>query len=598
MKLSSMTEQLGRFEKLFMNARRAPIIHNLLVLLLLSSLVLGYDDGVSVCSFKSLAADTATSIADCNNRNTLLNNLPEASKRLRYDPFPELFSADAVESFKRYSRFKREKSDTVDSKNKQHVDKNKKPIRKSPRIQEWDPDDGMKCIDLSAYSTVIDFSCIYTFPSEVLHHTYDCFVGNYELFNAAQNHDNNSTILIVPYEETNQANMMPFVDFFLPKKKRQAAVVTHRYMKLGADYHDLGCFIVNSKAKVIYTNLEALWLDFYAFDQFPPSHPRIVHMMNTAQRFRKAIQTATKTLELQKSTGRTILFIHRSENRILSNSDAIVKAINDAVTSTQLHGQLRTTTFYGNETFVDTVLLFQQASVVVAFHGAGLVNTLYCSNDAIIVELSIALLTSDQKPKDNDVPPIWRSNHVIGTLCQLHWVTYLLRPTDYLVRLDKEKHGFLFQLDLHTITMLQTDITRLATIIKTKMLAIFSKSSSPSSSVSTQSQGSYEVFTGNSSDTITPMKLIEKSDNPSKQGVLKPPDKGHQLDNPSKQGALKPLDKNHQSDNPSKQSALKPLDKGHRHDHDGPPVGRKQNGEKKGQTGRKKTVLKRETNNE
>ena len=525
-----------------MNARRTPVIHNLLVLLLLSSLVLGYDDGVSVCSFKSLAADTAASITDCSNRNTLLNNLPEASKRLRYDPFPELFSADAVESFKRYRRFKREKSDTADSKNKQHVDKNKKPIKKSPRIQEWDPDDGMKCIDLSAYSTVIDFSCIYMWSSEVFHHTFECLMGNYDLFNAAQNHDDNSTILIVPYEQTKRANLMPFVDFFLPKKMRQAAVVKHRYMKLGGHpredarfgYQNHDCFIVKTQATVMYSNLETLWLDYWAIDQVLPSHPRLVYMMKTAQRFQKAVLTATKRLELQRSADRTILFIHRSETRILSNSDAIVKAINDAVTSTQLHGHLRTTIFYGNETFVDTVLLFQQAAVVVAFHGAGLINTIYCSNDAVVVELSIAAEPEvDRKPKDNEIPPMWRSNHVIGTLCQLHWVTYLLRPAASLLRLDKEKQGFLFQLHLHTVTMLQTDITRLASIIKDKMLDIFSKSSSSSSSsslsplyASKQSQGSFLVVTSKDPNAITPMSIFGQSSNPSNQSTLKPKKRG------------------------------------------------------------------------
>ena len=473
MKLPSIPVVLEKFETPLMNAKIAPIIHLLLVL---SYLVVAFDDEVSVCRFqKSLATDTASSMADCSRRNTVVNNLPEAEKRLRYDPFPELFSADAVDSFKRYRRFKREKSATVDGKNKQHLDKNKKPVKKVARIQEWDPDDGMKCVDISKYSTVIDFSCIYIWPSEVFHHTYDCFLGNYNLYNAAQNYDYNSTILIVPYEETNQANMMPFVDFLLPKKTRQAAVIKHRYTKKPImkthghlfvhaqnGYQDLDCFVVNSRANVLYTDLKALWLDFWVVQYYPPSHPRVIHMMKTAQHFQKAIQTAIKSLEVQKSTYRTVLFIHRSKNRIVSNSDAIIQAINDAVSSTQLHGQLRTTIFYGNETFTDTVLLFQQAAVVVAFHGAGLINTIYCPSDAVIVELSITPSKSD--PKSNSTE-IWRSNHVIGTLCRLHWVTYLLCSTNSLFRQDKEKLGYLFQTRLHTITISKTDISRIATII-------------------------------------------------------------------------------------------------------------------------------------
>ena len=511
-----------------MNAKIAPIIHLLLVL---SYLVVAFDDEVSMCRFQqSLATDTASSMADCSRRNTVVNNLPEAEKRLRYDPFPELFSADAVDSFKRYRRHERTKSDMVEN------DENKKPVKKIARIQEWDPDDIMHCVDISKYSTVIDFSCAYLWSSEVFHHTFDCLMGNYNLFKAAQNHNHNSTILIVPYEETKKARMMPFVDFFLQKDSREAMVVKHRYLKLGGHprdkarfgYQNHDCFVVNTQATVMYTNLKTLWLDYYAIDQVPPSHPNLIYMMKTAQRFQKAIQTTTKSLDLQKSSYRTILFIHRSETRVLSNSDALIQAINDAVSSTQLHGQLQTTIFYGNETFTDTMLLFQQAAVVVAFHGAGLVNTIYCSNDAVIVELSIAAEPQlDRKPKDNDIPPMWRSNHVIGTLCQLHWVTYLLRTTNSLLRLDKEKSGFLFQLHLHTITMLQSDITRLSTIIKAKMLAINSKSALSSSTsplyVSKQSLGgSFEVFTSKDPNAITPMSIFGKSSNTSNIRALKP----------------------------------------------------------------------------
>ena len=540
-----------------------------LVVLLLSCLVVAFDE-VSVCSFEaSLIADTASSMADCSRRNTVVNTLLKAEDRIRYhvggilrrsdalrfDPFPEIFSAaDVVDSFKRYREFKKKVPYKREEKAK-IVDKKKK------RQQEMDPED--ECIDITKYSTVIDFSCCYLWPSAVFHHTFECLMGNYDLFKEAQNHDNNSTILIVPYEITQYhgTNLMPFVDFFVPNGSRKADVVTHRYMKIAADvpyrlaHQNLDCFIVNSKAKILYTNLKTLWLDYYSFDQFPPTHPQVIHMMKTAQRFQNAIQTTTKSLDLQKSTCRTILFIHRSKNRIVSNSDAIIQAINDAVSSTQLHGQLRTTIFYGNETFTDTVLLFQQAAVVVAFHGAGLINTIYCPSDAVIVELSITPSKSD--PKSNSTE-IWRSNHVIGTLCRLHWVTYLLCSTNSLFRQDKEKLGYLFQTRLHTITISKTDISRIATIIKNKILSIFSKSSSSlSSSVVPISQGSYEEFTSKALDTITPVNMFDEPDN-----------------------------------NPSKQGASKLSVKGNNYlDHDGPPIVRKRSGEKRGRKSRKEKIL-------
>ena len=538
----------------------------LVILLFLSCLLvsaLGDDyDGVSVCSFGSHTDDTTSSMVDCSQRNTVSNTLLKEEDRIRYhvggilrrsdtlrsDPFPELFSTNLVDSFKRYREFKK-KVPYKREKPKNVMDKSQKP--KSTRQQEVDPDD--ECMDISKYSTIIDFTCVYNWPSAVFHHTFECLMGNYDLYKAAQNNDVNSTILIVPYETTqfHHTNLMPFVDFFLPNESRKADVVIHRYMNIALDasrfaHPNLDCFIVNNKVKVIYTNMKTLWLDYYAFDQFPPTHPRVMYMMKTAQRFQQAIQTATKSLKVQKSTDRTILFIHRSNTRILTNADAIVEAVNDAVSSTQLHGQLRTTTFYGNESFTDTVLLFQQAAVVVAFHGAGLINTIYCPSDAVIAELSIARSKQDnpekkvtndkdviiipyRKPSNRNIPPMWRSNHVIGTLCRLHWITYLLRPTDSLDQQDKKRMGFLFEGELHTITMLETDITRLATIIKTKLLAISSKSSAASSAASSPSsssplhvskqtsQGSFEVFTSKDPNAITPMSIFGQPTNEQKK---------------------------------------------------------------------------------
>ena len=148
MRLLSIPIVPERCEKFSMNARSAPIVHLFLVLIFLSYLVIGLDDGISVCTFNS-----ASSIVDCSNRNTMSNQLPEAEKRLRYDPFPELFSNDAVDAFKRYRRHKREKTDVVEN-DDQNVDKPKIRKRKGARIQKLDPDD--ECMDISKYSTVID----------------------------------------------------------------------------------------------------------------------------------------------------------------------------------------------------------------------------------------------------------------------------------------------------------------------------------------------------------------------------------------------------------------------------------------------------------
>jgi len=79
---------------------------------------------------------------------------------------------------------------------------------------------------------------------------------------------------------------------------------------------------------------------------------------------------------------------------------------------------------------------------------------------------------------------------------------------------------------MHTITMLQADITRLATIIKNKMLAISPKSSSLSPPpspvyVSRQTaQGSLEIFTSEDPNAVTPMSIFGEPAN-------KPIEKNH-----------------------------------------------------------------------
>lgn len=44
--------------------------------------------------------------------------------------------------------------------------------------------------------------------------------------------------------------------------------------------------------------------------------------------------------------------------------------------------------FWGNETLLETVQLFSSAKVIIAPHGAGIVNCLFCQTDAILVEIT------------------------------------------------------------------------------------------------------------------------------------------------------------------------------------------------------------------
>jgi hypothetical protein len=55
----------------------------------------------------------------------------------------------------------------------------------------------------------------------------------------------------------------------------------------------------------------------------------------------------------------------------------------------------RVTTYFGNESTAETIRLFANAQVVFGFHGAGLINVVFCEARTIVVELTF-LLDEDQ----------------------------------------------------------------------------------------------------------------------------------------------------------------------------------------------------------
>ena len=92
-------------------------------------------------------------------------------------------------------------------------------------------------------------------------------------------------------------------------------------------------------------------------------------------------------------------------------------------------GRDRVVVFYGNETTEGTVRAFSEARAVVGYHGAGLVNCLFCRPGTMVVEI-----TTFREQASSHEMQVWRANtphifHGLGLDFSLHVVEHHhLRP--------------------------------------------------------------------------------------------------------------------------------------------------------------------------
>jgi hypothetical protein len=111
-------------------------------------------------------------------------------------------------------------------------------------------------------------------------------------------------------------------------------------------------------------------------------------------------QAATRKHGLPRQQG--ILFISRKSTRRITDEKVLVRRLTEIADSWGLPFRI----YHGRENFLATVHLFLSSNIIVGYHGAGFINTVFCDR-AHVIEI-----TTFKYPTNNSKYPrrIWRSN--------------------------------------------------------------------------------------------------------------------------------------------------------------------------------------------
>ena len=313
------------------------------------------------------------------------------------------------------------------------------------------------CDHLLDYNIIVDFTCTYIWSKNYFHSLFDCIVGNFELFEAAQELNGPETLILLPRLQSNSSlshlrNIFHVLMYADPLEG-------HFYAMQNFNPR-VKCYYLHNSAKVIYTSMERPWLDFINYNRIPDSNHLKQAQNQIVKRFRKKVELYSSA---HSKLGRTIVYVARYGLRhvdIAPVLDIMKKKFPD----------LPIITYTGAETFKETISIFYSAEIVIGFHGAGLVNTIFCRAGTLIVEFSIhaggdctaSVIGSEfgcfRNGTSKVLPPlkassvdgeslglqdIWRSNNVVGQVHgELIWLTYAIQfPSNALeVKKIAEKH--------------------------------------------------------------------------------------------------------------------------------------------------------------
>ena len=88
---------------------------------------------------------------------------------------------------------------------------------------------------------------------------------------------------------------------------------------------------------------------------------------------------------------------------------------------TKTFPQHRLEVFYGNEDINQTIRMFQDATIVLGGHGAGMINVLFCHHDTMLIEIT---------RRDPSTGKIWRSNLVAPVRMSVKCATIVVVSTN------------------------------------------------------------------------------------------------------------------------------------------------------------------------
>ena len=272
-----------------------------------------------------------------------------------------------------------------------------------------------RCADLAGRRTIYNLRCGTPRHATPYHRLVDCFLGNLDLFEAAAaavaREPAGTVAVVVP------RSLHDFVPIVLPEATARAAAAAVAVVAElgeaspgGKDAAAAPCVRVSRGTAVTYSSRDH-WGTFFSLRQA------------AAHRLRHTLLAPYLAASGGADDGPpTVLFIERGrhEPRRLDNLDQVRAAVVAALPGWQV------ATYRGVESLAETVALFHRSRVVVGTHGAGLGNALFCRNDTVVVELTLAAT-----PAMGVVGRVWRSNSVVGRYHnRQHWLVYGLPVTE------------------------------------------------------------------------------------------------------------------------------------------------------------------------
>jgi hypothetical protein len=167
-----------------------------------------------------------------------------------------------------------------------------------------------------------------------------------------------------------------------------------------------------------------------------------------------------------------IVWIQRQSDsdRSFRNFSAILRHFRRGV------GNSNVVVYSGNESFHSTARLFASADVVIGYHGAGLVNTVFLPKRALVIEI-----TTTRDPQrvgtwlDDDIRPqlrVWRTNRMLAGCRELDWRVYALPHSQLGVTKKVLKRNDLNGVSLHqflkktsTVDLTAADLDQIAHMV-------------------------------------------------------------------------------------------------------------------------------------
>lgn len=284
-------------------------------------------------------------------------------------------------------------------------------------------------LDVRAYNRVIDFYPSSLHSENQFHIIYDVVLAMFDLIRVAEVFNTAHTVVVAPFvSKYLNTRFQEYLEFFIPQ--RNFSLVSHtRRAQYMPTYPTL---IVNNEATVYSISEGNLWLDYFCFyplNDLPQYHMWHTVMLNVTSAFTKAVQSRLDIISEERqidSSNITLLILCRKDSRNVGNIYTVGKQLVNTLFN---DAPIEVETYNGTDSVKHTIEKFARANIVLAMHGAGLGNAIFCRNDTLVLELTFAH-TENAANLEQDKREAWRTNRVIGDLHQgLHWITYLMQPS-------------------------------------------------------------------------------------------------------------------------------------------------------------------------